>query len=262
MKVHLLNNMKYFFSFFLLFAISSSGFSQTIIHSHNDYEQKRPLLQAYESRANEIEADVFLVGDSLIVAHSKKKINPQNTLGRLYLAPIASFFKQYGNKVSIEKKYTFTLMIDVKENWNLVYPVLKREIEKYGEIFDRSKNKLAIQIVISGERPPDSTFHTYPKWLFFDGLPNISHAKRDFKRVTMISDNFANYSKWKGDGKIPEADRVKLSVAVTEANKKHRYFRFWGAPDTENSWKQLLTLGSVIINTDKIVESKIALTKR
>ncbi len=242
------------FALGLLFSISS--FAQVKIHSHNDYLQKSPFLTAYVNKVDEIEADIFLVGDSILVAHSKKEINTSNTLYYLYLNPIAKAFKKYKNKVSDDNEYTFSLMIDVKESWNAVYPSLRKEIEKYGEIFNRSKQKKAIQIVISGSRPDYSTFHTYPKWLYFDGLPNISYAKKDLKRITMISDNFTSYSKWKGIGEIPEADKDKLRKVIEQAHKLHKPIRFWGAPDTEACWKQLAALGADIINTDKITESK------
>lgn len=236
--------------------ISVSGFAQVKIHSHNDYVQKNPFVTAYTNKVDEIEADVFLVGDSILVAHSKREINPSNTLYSLYLQPIAEAFKRHKNRVSNDREYTFSLMIDVKENWNAFYPLLKKEIEKYDEIFNRSKYKKAIQIVISGTRPGPSTFHTYPEWLFFDGLPDISYAKKDLKRITMISDNFAKYSKWKGTGEIPEEDKDKLRKVIVQAQELNKPIRFWGAPDTESCWKQLVALGADIINTDKIAESK------
>lgn len=245
------------FALFTFFTINS--FAQTKVHSHNDYVQEKPLLTAYEAQADQIEADVFLVGDSLIVAHSKKEIDPKNTLNKLYLDPINSFFKKHNGKVSTDKKYTFSLMIDVKENWNAVYPVLKREIEKYGDVFNRSKNKYAIQIVISGSRPADSTYHTYPTWLFFDGLPNISYAKKDLDRVTMISDNFSKYSKWRGSGYIPGDDQQKLENVLKQAKKLKKPVRFWGAPDTEDSWINQMQLGVGIINTDKVDRVKYAI---
>lgn len=240
--------------------LTITGLSQTKLHSHNDYEHQRPLIAAYEARADFIEADIFLVGDSLIVAHSKKQINLNNTLNKLYLNPITSLFKQYNKKVSADKKYTFSLMIDVKEDWEMVYPVLKREIEKYGNVFNRRKNKYAIQIVISGQRPIASAFHTYPEWLFFDGLPNIIYAREDFKRVALISDKFSNYTNYNGVGNISKVDKLKLISAVEKANQMKRDFRFWGAPDTKDSWLQLSELGKVIINTDKIKEYKLTLT--
>lgn len=256
MKAHLSNSMRKIISFALFTLFATVSFAQKKVHSHNDYVQKKPFYGAYEAKADQIEADVFLVGNSLIVAHSKKEIDLKNTLNRLYLDPINTFFKQNKNKVSEDKKYTFSLMIDVKENWASVYPVLKKEIEKFGDVFNRTKNKLAIQIVISGNRPADSTFHTYPEWLFFDGLPNVSYAKRDLERVTMISDNFSSYTKWRGSGYIPGDDKLKLEKVVEQAKKLKKPVRFWGAPDTEDSWITQLEVGATIINTDKVQQVK------
>ncbi|TKC01275.1 PI-PLC domain-containing protein [Pedobacter cryotolerans] len=240
----------------LFLLIGVACFAQVKIHSHNDYLQQEPFFTAYQNKIFEIEVDVFLVGDSLIVAHSRKEIDPKNTLGKIYLDPIAQLFKQNIKRVSNDKQYTFSLMIDIKDEWGKVYPVLKREIEKYGSIFKRSNRKLNIQLVISGNRPEFTKFHTYPNWLFFDGLPNINYPKVDFKKVTMISDKFTNYSKWNEVGEISSADQKKLLEAVKKANLKNRYFRFWGAPDNKDCWQQLSKLGLVIINTDKIEECK------
>lgn len=248
--------MKKVVGFVLLILIATYSFAQVKIHSHNDYAQKNPFHTAYANKVDQIEADVFLVGDSLVVSHSRKEIKLSNTLNNLYLNPIAEAFKKYKNGVSSDKKYTFSLMIDPKEKWEIIYPSLKKEIEKYGNIFDRSKRKNAIQIVISGSRPEHSTFSTYPKWVFFDGVPNVNYAKEDLKRITMISDNFANYSKWKGVGEMPVSDRNKLQEVITQAHKLNKPMRFWGAPDTEACWKLLAELGADIINTDKIIESK------
>ena len=44
-----------------------------LIHSHNDYAQKRPFWGAYEAGADSIEADVFLVDGELLVAHSRNE---------------------------------------------------------------------------------------------------------------------------------------------------------------------------------------------
>ncbi|MES2418081.1 MAG: glycerophosphodiester phosphodiesterase [Bacteroidota bacterium] len=246
--------MKQFFCTTLLLLFALLGFAQVRIHSHNDYSQGKPFHTAYLNKVEEMEADIFLVGDSIIVAHGKKDIEPSNTLYNLYLKPINEKFKQYRGQVSEDKDYTFSLMIDVKENWATVYPTLKKEIEKYGRIFERNKYKNAIRIVISGNRPTDSTFRTYPKWLFFDGLPQLKYAKEDLKRVALISDNFASYSKWNGYGEIPLADKEKLQKLINDAHRINKPIRFWAAPDTIDSWEQLYKLGVDMINTDKISE--------
>ena len=247
--------MKRYLGIVLGILLATSSFAQIKIHSHNDYAQKNPFFTAYANKVDEIEADIFLVGDSIYVAHSKKEIKPYNSLSSLYLVPISLAFKKHNNRVSDDKKYTFSLMIDVKENWDAMYPALKKEVEKYEGVFNRKQHKGAIQIVISGARPDHSTFSTYPDWLFFDGLPNIAYAKMDLARVSLISDNFASYSKWKGVGEIPEADKVKLKTVIVSAHQLRKPIRFWGAPDTEACWKQLVALGADIINTDKIEET-------
>ena len=84
MKVHFSNKMRKGIIFLLFILIDFSGFAQTKIHSHNDYERKRPFFEAYELRADQIEVDIFLIGDSLIVAHSKKQIHTSKTLHKLY----------------------------------------------------------------------------------------------------------------------------------------------------------------------------------
>jgi hypothetical protein len=248
--------MRKLIAFILFVLITTTGFAQVKIHSHNDYVQKQQFSLAYNNKVYQIEADIFEVNGELIVAHGKREIDVKQTLEKLYLNKIDSLFKLYKGKVSNDKKYTFTLMIDFKTSWDTTFPTFQKHIEKYGEIFDRSKNKNAVQIVISGNRPADSLYHTLTTWVYFDGLPNISYAKADLKKVTMISDNFASYSKWKGVGEIPEADKIKLREIIKQAHNLNKPMRFWGAPDTLECWRQLVALGADIINTDKIVECK------
>ncbi|WP_316765529.1 phosphatidylinositol-specific phospholipase C/glycerophosphodiester phosphodiesterase family protein [Pedobacter frigiditerrae] len=240
----------------LFVLLATAGFAQVKIHSHNDYVQKQQFSLAFQNKVYQIEADIFEVNGEAIVAHSKKEIDIKQTLNKLYLNKIDSLFKLNKGKVSNDKNYTFTLMIDFKTSWDATFPAFQKHIEKYGEIFNRSKNKKAVQIVISGNRPADSMYHTFPSWVYFDGLPNISYAKADLKRVTMISDNFASYSKWKGIGEIPAEDKAKLKKIIEQAHKLNKAMRFWGAPDTQDCWRQLIDLGADIINTDKIVECK------
>lgn len=236
--------------------------AQVKIHAHNDYVKPQPFTAAYLARADQIEVDVFLQNDSLMVAHSKKEIKTGRTLNSLYLQPIVAAFVANKGRVSTDRAYRFSLMIDVKENWEAVYPVLKRDIEKVARYFNRAKNKRAVQVVISGVRPEHVTFHRYPNWLFFDGLPGVNYAPKDLKRVTMISDNYAKYSKWRGFGEMPAADKEQLKAVINQAHAIGRPVRFWGAPDQEASWRVLAGLGADIINTDNINASTLFFKNR
>lgn len=44
-------------------------------HAHNDYEHPRPLLDALDHRFGSVEADVFLVGDQLLVGHDATELD-------------------------------------------------------------------------------------------------------------------------------------------------------------------------------------------
>ncbi|ARS39063.1 hypothetical protein CA265_04985 [Sphingobacteriaceae bacterium GW460-11-11-14-LB5] len=227
--------------------IFAAWFDQTPvrIHSHNDYTHKKPFYEAIQNKAFSIEADVFVVGDSLMVAHSKKEIKAGHTLEQLYLKHIKS--------LSAEKEYyTFQLMIDVKGDWDSTYRLLRKNLKKYQKYFGRQGRNTIV--VISGNRPATNTFHKYSH-LFFDGLPHVSYGLEDLKKIAMISDNFATYSKWKGVGEISEADRTKLAALINNAHQLGKPFRFWGAPDNQACWKLLHELGADIINTDKVTEA-------
>lgn len=243
-------------AFLFLIFVGLNTVAQVKIHSHNDYLQQKKFTLAYENRVYEIEADVFEVDGELIVAHSKNEIHRANTLQKVYLDPIDSLFKLHKGKVSADKNYTFTLMIDFKTPWDKTYEVLRKQIDKYGNIFNRKKNKAAVQIVISGNRPAETNYHTYPDWIYFDGLPNVNYHNDDLKKVTMISDNFRTHSKWNGTGEMTKADQLNLKKIIDDAHKLNKPVRFWGAPDTPDAWRLLRALGAEIINTDKIVQCK------
>src|SRR6516165_8545996 len=57
-------------------------------HAHNDYEHKRPLLDALENGFCSVEADVFLVEGELLVGHTRGSLRAERTLEKLYLAPL------------------------------------------------------------------------------------------------------------------------------------------------------------------------------
>ena len=227
--------------------------AQILIHSHNDYTHPHPFWGAYHEKADFIEADVFPVNGNLMVAHSKDKIRPGHTLSAMYLQPIIHLFQQHQNKtVSDNPGYTFYLMIDIKEKWNEVLPILISEIKQYPQCFNRRVNPHAVQIFISGNRPPDTTFHTYPGTIQFDGLPGVKYHPADLKKVVEISTDFNLYSHWNGKGEIQIKDAKILKKVIIAAHQEGKKIRFWGAPDTPDCWKTLIRLGADIINTDKV----------
>jgi glycerophosphoryl diester phosphodiesterase len=246
--------MRYCLLLILLLPVSSTLAQK--IHSHNDYAKVRPFLEAYEQRADFIEADVWLRNGKLVVSHEKPEtlsLAPP-TLDSLYIQPIVRLFQQYKDKPSSDRDYTFALVIDVKENPAEVLPKLIKMLQEHLVCFNRLANAKAVQVVISGERPKINTFLDYPL-LQFDGRPSEVYDEETLQRVAMISDNFRSYSRWEGIGDIADEDRDKLKRVIKRAHNDNKPFRFWGIPDTPNGWKQLKKLGVDVINTDKVTEA-------
>lgn len=232
----------------------TTNLSAQKIHAHNDYVQPKPFVNAYEQRADFIEADVWLQDGRLVVSHDKPLAGAP-TLDSLYLKPIATLFNQYTDKVSPARDYTFSLMLDVKDSPADVLPKLLTALQDRLTCFNRSANPRAVQVIISGNRPKIDTYLDYPLLLQFDGRPSEVYDDQTLKRVALISDNFRGYSRWDGTGDLPDLDREKLKRVIKRAHSDNKPIRFWAIPDTPNAWKQLKKLGVDIINTDKVTEA-------
>src|SRR3954449_8809162 len=68
-------------------------------HAHNDYEHPRPLFDALDHRFGSVEADIFLVGDQLLIGHDATELDPSRTLESLYLDPLAARVKANHGRV-------------------------------------------------------------------------------------------------------------------------------------------------------------------
>src|SRR6188768_1287869 len=82
-------------------------------HAHNDYEHKRPLLDALDHGFCSVEADIYFTNGALLVAHDADKVDPKRTLEALYLDPLRQRVKQNGGSV-YSKGPPFMLLIDFK----------------------------------------------------------------------------------------------------------------------------------------------------
>ena len=131
-------------------AAASSAHGRSLIHSHNDYAQKRPFWGAYEAGADSIEADVFLVDGELLVAHSRKELKKENTLRRLYLEPLREVMRKNGGRARANGK-PLQLVIDLKSGKPALDALLTLiEQEGFRECFDIAKNPSAARLSFLG----------------------------------------------------------------------------------------------------------------
>lgn len=219
-------------------------------HSHNDYEQKQPFWLAYEHGFGSVEADVFLRGDTLPVAHNATDITPGRNLKTLYLDPLKACIRRNNGSVYPDRGRKLTLLIDCK---TAGVPTLDGIIRVLGAYPEITGNK-TIRIVITGNQPDKSALSDYPAYIWFDGDLTYKYTRKNLARVALFSGNFKNYSGWNGSGNLDSTSKAALEKAIQVAHKAGKPIRFWGAPDNEATWNMLRKLGVGYINTDKIAE--------
>ena len=243
--------MKSFIICILLIAAGVTIYSQNIlIHSHNDYEQAEPLVKALRNKVYSFEADIYLVNDTLKVAHDKKDLATAPSLESLYILPIVKLFEINHGRISNDVKYAPVLMIDIKQNGEAVLNALVKLLSPHTRVFNKKLNQKAVQIVISGDRGDRSKWTSWPSYIFFDGRINEQYSKEQLQRVAFISDSYSNYAKQKDSADL----LIKQLAKKTHQLKK--LLRLWAIPDHSSSWMHLRELGVDIINTDKVEECR------
>jgi len=127
----------------------------TRVHAHNDYEHKRPLLDALDQGFCSVEADIYLVDGKLLVAHDRSQVKAERTLQSLYLDPLRERVRKNGGRV-YPNGPEVTLLIDLKSDWPEIYPALRRVLQEYKDMLvtfhDGIRETNAILAIITGNR--------------------------------------------------------------------------------------------------------------
>lgn len=240
--------------FALLLIILSFGLltyaQPPLIHSHNDYRQKESLTNALRYQAFTIEADVYLVNNTLLVAHDTDELAIAPLLENLYLQPIIALFAQHRGHISADSNYAPILMIDIKKDGQAVLKKLLSILTGYPSVFDRSVNPHAVQVVISGERGSPLTWTNYPPFILFDGRPDEKYDHALLQKVAFISDAYSKYSR------PADSTDIRIQRLVKQVHQQRKLLRLWAIPDDPASRDRLHQLGVDIINTDHVAECR------
>lgn len=223
-------------------------------HSHNDYWRKRPLYDALECGFCSVEADIFLVGGTLLVGHEPHELHPERTLERLYLEPLRARARQARGKIYPEAPFFF-LLIDIKSEARATYEALHQLLARYDDLFTRYEGTRvvprAVQAVLSGNRVPLAHLaEQRVRFVGYDG--RLSDLTDDAPPTLMpwISDNWLRWFRWNGRGAFPEHEREQLRRFVQQAHAKGYQLRFWATADLPTVWEVLWEAGVDRIGTD------------
>jgi hypothetical protein len=225
----------------------------TRAHSHNDYQHARPLLDALDHGFCSIEADVFLVGGKLLVAHSRLQTSPERTLERLYLDPLRQRVRENGGRVYRGGPICW-LFIDLKTEAEPTYAALDKLLAGYQDLVTRFDSNgvttNAITVIITGNRPRATISAQSPRFAACDGLLADLDSDVSPLLVPVVSEEWIKHLSWGGRGSIPAADLARLKEFVAKSRAHGRKLRLWGAPDVPAAWQVLFDVGVDLINTD------------
>lgn len=231
----------------------------TNAHAHNDYEHKRPLLDALDQGFLSVEADIFLVDGELRVGHNPEDLKEGRTLEKLYLDPLAERVEKNRGTV-YGQPGVMTLLIDIKAEGSKVQAELKKRLPKYRRMLsDRSGstiNARAIQVVLSGARTEDCA--TGDGYLFKDGI--LTDMADEPFRTPQISGSYEDLLGTTATP-LPAEARPKLDNLVAKTHAAGKRLRLWGAPDGPVTWAELQAAKVDLLNTDHLAELRAFLLK-
>jgi hypothetical protein len=235
-------------------------------HAHNDYEHTRPLAEALEHGFTSVEADIWLVDGQLLVAHDRDKVDPSRTLESLYLEPLRQIIHDRGGRVFATRN-PLTLLIDIKSDSLATYVALDSVLRRHADILTIFADTLVIPgpivAVMSGERSLGAVRRAHVRYAALDGrLAHLDSARAWPARVMpLISDNWDQVTKWKGEGPPPPTLRADLARIVRRAHAHGQRVRFWATPDTEPVWELLRSAKVDLIGADDLDALRTAMLK-
>jgi hypothetical protein len=224
-------------------------------HAHNDYHHARPLLDALEYGFTSVEADIYLVGGELLVAHNRGDVKSDRTLEGLYLEPLLKRVEENGGRV-FKGGPRFFLLVDIKSQPQAVYAKLKEILPKYERMLTSIEGgKLregAVTIVLTGARPEIGLADVGLRYVGLDGHVDELGSPLAAHFMPMVSGKWGDSFAWKGDGEMPVEERAKLQGMVRQAHDAGRVLRFWATPEKESVWRELRAADVDLINTDEL----------
>lgn len=243
----------------LLFVVSSlrAGDPPPLVHAHahNDYEHARPLLDALDRGFCSVEADVYLVGGELLVAHDRKDVKPERTLRSLYLEPLRERVKRNGGLIH-RGGPTIVLLVDVKSEAAATYAVLHEQLMPYAHMLttfrDGRASPSAIAVIVSGNRAREQMIAQPVRYAALDGRSADLDLNPAAALVPLVSDNWEKLFAWRWQGEMPADQRAALRRWIERAHQQGRKVRFWNTPDRPEAWAFLLDAGVDVIGTDDL----------
>ncbi|MCS6933777.1 MAG: hypothetical protein NZM35_01325 [Chitinophagales bacterium] len=210
---------------------------------------------ALESGFTSIEADIYLHGGELKVAHLPLALSSRKNLEDLYLKPLEKIIWQNGGTVYPNYPVQIVLMIDLKQRADKIYPALRELLCRYRSMISWYKDGVEVsrgpvRVLLSGQVSLQLLKEDTLQPAMADVQVALLNDTTYTKVINRYSSPWERYFKWKGRGEFPKHEQTILDSLVSAAHRAGKDIRFYHIPDKPSVWKVLLDSNVDWINTD------------
>lgn len=229
-------------------------------YAHNDYHNRRPLLDALALGYRGVEADVFRVGQELLVGHNRDETQSRNTLARLYLAPLRDRARSCG--YVLPDSTPFLLNIELKERDPTAFRLLVTLLRTYEDLF-ASTPRPEVQVTLVGWWP--DTVADSSEWPEYLGVQvpidgRTSGAQPPWP-VGLVSVDYGKVLRWSGRGPISRAATEAMATARRVATSYGVPIRVHHAPAQRRIYEWLVAEGVTLIGSGDLIRDRELLLK-
>lgn len=225
----------------------------SLTHSHNDYEQNRPLFDALDQHFASVEADIYLDGAELSVSHNGT--NAKGTLEKLYLDPLQALVRQKGSVHGDGKP--FYLWIDLKQGERALINALHQRLMLYPmltEFTDTTMTERAVTVILTGDEDNKKRYvdSFATRYATRDSNDFRSSDAKASNRWLWYAVSYHDYFNWNGWDEIPIDQQNLMFFLVREVHATGRRLRIFDSPDYDTFWNEAMRAGVDMVGTDDV----------
>lgn len=242
-----------FISIFFLLSHITKGQDVLITrgHSHNDYEQDRPLSDALALGYTSIEVDIHPKKSELKVSHIRFRLKSKKTLEELYLNPLDSIIEKNNGRVFSIDSTTLVLMIDFKTRKKKALDLLVNLLDTYKHNFYTRENGVdkwgPVQILLSGNPPLKKLEELKIPYFFIDGRVDTKYTPYISSMITRVSLPMKKVLTL-----APNDNRTKLHNLIKLTQSNNQKLRLWSVPNNVETWEKLIESELDFISVDDL----------
>jgi len=258
-----------------------TDFTQNIvpknIHSHNDYWRDVPLLTALSFGVASVEADVWLVGETLHIGHEISALTTERTFDSLYVQPLVSIIEGQNPKTQFTVNQTsingvfdtssgtpLQLLVDMKTDGPSTLPFVLTALQplrERGYLTTCKSNGACVLgpviVVGTGNTPLAGIQALSPRDVFFDAPLLALNSTFNPTISPLASTDYEVAVGWSGIGDINNTQLSAIQSLVADAHALGIRARFWDTPGypifARNAvWQTLIDNGADWLNADDL----------